>query len=151
MMPVRTIAGFVAAFPSEREADDSPPGRFLAEFIATQLRTEGFNLLGPTERQGWAWDISATVDGIVMNSIVGLVDDTESTPPRQWLITNDHIVGIWSGLFGSQAQRDQRKLAMRRYCEIIHKTMASDDRFSHILWYNKDTIDRPGDSPGTTP
>jgi hypothetical protein len=151
MMPVRTIAGFVAAFPSEREADDSPPGRFLAEFIATQLRTEGFSLLGPSERQGWAWDISATVDGIVISSIVGLVDDTESTPPRQWLITNDPIVSIWSCLFGSQTQRDQRELAMRRYCEIIHKNMASDDRFSHILWYNKETFDRPGDFPGTTP
>ena len=151
MMTIRTIAGFVAAFSSEREADDSPPGRLLAEFIATQLRTEGFNLLGPTERQGWAWDISATVDGIVINTIVGLVDDTESTPPGQWLITNDQTVDIWSRLFGSRAQRDQRELAMRKYCETIHKTMASDARFSQIFWYNKDTFDRPGDCPGTLP
>ena len=151
MIPVRTIVGFVAAFPSEREADDAPAGRSLAEFIAMQLRTAGFNLLGPTERQGWAWDISATVDGVVIDTIIGLVDDMEATPPRQWLITNDHTVGIWNRLFGSRAQREQRELAIRRYCETIHKTISSDDRFSHILWYNMETFDRPGDSPGTMP
>lgn len=150
-MPLRTIVGFVASFPSEREADDAPAGRFLAEFIATQLRTAGFNLIGPNERQGWAWDISATVDGINIDTIIGLVDDLESKPPRQWLITIDHAVGIWNRLFGSRSQRDQREFAMRKFCEIIHKTITSDDRFSHIFWYNKDTCDRPGDSPGTTP
>ena len=150
-MPLKTIVGFVASFPSEREADDAPAGRFLAEFIATQLRTAGFNLTGPIERKGWAWDISATVDDINIDTIIGLVDDVESKPPRQWLITIDHTVGIWNRLFGSRSQRDQRELAMRKFCEIIHKTITSDDRFSYIFWYNKDTFDRPGDSPGTTP
>ncbi len=149
MMPVRTIVGFVAAFPLEREADDAPAGQCLAEFIAMQLRIAGFNLVGPTERQGWAWDISATVDGVVIDTIIGLVDDMESTPPRQWLITNDHTVGIWNRLFGSQAQHNQKELAMRKYCEAIHKTIASDNRFSHIFWYDKGAFDRPGDSPGT--
>lgn len=150
-MPVRTIAGFVAAFPSERKADGAPAGRPLAEFIATQLRATGFNVLGPTERQGWAWNISATVDGVRIDTIIGLVDDIESTPPRQWLITNDHAVGIWNRLFGSRAQREQRELAIRRYCETIHKTISSDDRFSHIFWYNQETFDRPDDSPWTMP
>jgi hypothetical protein len=151
MMPLRTIVGFVAAFPLDREADDAPAGRSLAEFIATKLKLAGFRLLGPNERQGWAWDISATVDEITVDTIVGLVDNMESTPPRQWLITNDHTVGVWNRLFGSRAQRSQRELSIRRYCEAIYKIIASDDRFSHILWYNKETFDRPGDSPGIAP
>ncbi len=128
--------------------------RLLGDFLLNSLQRNfelKVSIFSANRTPRWAWDISATVDGIVINTIVGLVDDTEATPPRQRLITNDHIVGIWSRLFGSQAQRDQRELAMRRYCETIHKIMASDDHFSHIFWYNKDTFDRPGDSPGTTP
>jgi hypothetical protein len=109
-MPLRTIVAFVASFPSEREADDAPAGRFHAEFIATHLRTAGFNLIGPNERQGWAWDISATLYGINLDTIIGLVDDMESKPPRQWLITIDHAVGVWNRLFGSRSQRNQRDL-----------------------------------------
>jgi len=150
-MKLRTIVGFVAAFRSERESDDSPAGRSLVEFVATQLGNAGFNLLGSDERQGWAWDISATVDGVTIDTIVGLVDDMESTPPRLWLITSDQRANLWNRLFDSRDKRDRRDLSIRRYCESIHKAMVADDRFSHIVWYNKDTFDKPGDSPGTSP
>ena len=150
-MTVRTIVGFVAAFPSDREGDGAPAGRLLAEFIATNLRSTGFNLLGPNERQGWAWDMSATKDSITVNTTVGLVDDMESTPPRQWLVTNDYTVSIWNRIFGSRSQHEQRDRSIRRYCEAIQKIMESDGRFSQILWSNKATFDRPGDSPGYSP
>lgn len=150
-MTLRTIVGFVAAFPSDRDADDSPAGRLLAEFVTARLIDAGIQLVGPREREGWAWDVSANVDGITIDTIVGLVDDMDSSPPRQWLITNDATIGFWNRLFASRAKRDQSELSMRRYCEAIHRILVSDDRFSHILWYNKQTFDRPGDEPGATP
>lgn len=150
-MTLRTFVGFVAAFPTDRGAGDLPAGQLLADFLAAQLKSAGIETLGPYDREGWAWDISANVDSTPIATIVGLVDDMDSAPPRQWLITNDATVDIWSRLFAFRTKREQTELSIRRYCEAIHAILVSDERFSHILWYHKATFDRPGDKPGPSP
>jgi hypothetical protein len=150
-MTLRTVVGFVADFPIDHGADDSAPGRLLADFLAAQLKSSGIETVGPYEREGWAWDISANVDGIPIVTIVGLVGDMDSTPPRQWLVTNEASFGIWSRLFCSRTKREQAEVSLRRYCEALHAILVSDDSFSHLLWYDIETFDRPGDKPEPMP
>jgi hypothetical protein len=150
-MSLRTYVGFVADFPADRGEDDSPAGKELADFVATRLRDDGIDVEGPEEREGWAWDLTATSNGTRIDTIVGLVDDWTSTPPRQWLITNEPTAGFWSRIFGSKTRVDERHQTLRHYCEALHAALIGDRRFSHILWYNKDTFDEPGDEPAASP
>lgn len=150
-MTLRTYVGFVANFPSDRGQDDSPAGKELADFVAAELKRAGIDLRGPDEREGWAWDITANVNGTLIDTIVGLVDDMESKPPRQWLITNESGLSFWNRMFGSRQLLDQRERSLRQYCETLHHTLTSDPRFSHILWYSKETFDKPGDEAGPSP
>lgn len=150
-MKLRTYVGFVADFPTDRGEDDSPAGKELADFVATRLRNGGIDVKGPEEHEGWAWDLTANSDGTRIDTIVGLVDDWTPTPPRQWLITNDSEVGFWNRIFGSKERVDQREAALRQYCEVLHAALIGDRRFSQILWYNKDTFDKPGDEPAASP
>ena len=150
-MPLRTFVAFVAEFPTDRGVDDSPAGRQLARFVSAQLKNAGIDVREPEEHAGWAWDITANVDGTSIDTIVGLVDDMDSIPPRQWLITNDSELSLWSRMFASSGRRHQRELALRRYCEALHAALTADPRFSHLVWYNKETFDRPLDEPGSSP
>lgn len=106
-MALRTFVQFVASFPTDRADDDAPAGEELARFVVAQLKSNGFDVRGPEEREGWAWDITSTVDGVVIDTIVGLVDDMESVPPRQWLVTND--AGIFRFGIGSSGRQPQDK------------------------------------------
>lgn len=150
-MTPRTIVAFVADFPTDRGEDDSPAARELAGFVVAQLRNAGIDVRGPEELEGWAWGITASLNGTPVNTIVSLVDDMESTPPRQWLITNDSELSLWSRMFGSSGRRHQREISLRRYCETLHAALTADPRFSDILWYNKETFDKTGDQPGLSP
>lgn len=150
-MALRTFVAFVANFPSDRSEDNAPAGRELASFVATELRNAGIDVRGPEEREGWAWDISASVNETPINTIVGLVDDMDSSPPRQWLITNDSELSLWNRLFDSRGRRHQREMALRQYCETLDAALKADSRFSHILWYNKDTFDKPDEESGLSP
>lgn len=150
-MTPRTFVAFVADFPTARGGDDSPAGRELAGFVATQLGNFGIDVRGPNEREGWAWDITASLNGTSIATIVGLVDDMDSTPPRQWLITNDFEPSFWNRLLGSSKKRMQREIELRRYCETLHAALSADPRFSQIYWYNKMTFDKPGDKPSAPP
>ena len=150
-MSLKTYVGFVADFPSDRGDDDSPAGKKLADFVASQLKNAGIDVRGPEERDGWAWELTSQIDSTAIDTIVGLVDDMNTIPPRQWLITNDSNLTVWQRLFGTHSFREQCEKAMRRYCETLHRSLAPDPRFSHLLWYNKATFDKPGDEPGDSP
>ncbi|SFH94672.1 hypothetical protein [Planctomicrobium piriforme] len=150
-MALRTYVGFVAHFPVDISRDDEPPGKELANFVATLLKGAGIRAHGPDEPEGWAWNIFAGIDGITVDTLVGLVDDLDATPPRQWLITNDSDLSIWNRLFGSRDARLEHENALRRYCEILHAAFTADPRFSHIRWYDKKTFDKPDDEPGASP
>ena len=150
-MILRTFVAFVATFPTDRGEDDSPAGKELADFVAAKLRNAGVDVHGPEEREGWAWDITANVNGTPIDTIVGFVDDMDSASPRQWLITNDSRMGLWSRMFGSRDRWNKRESALRRYCETLHATLTSDPRFSHILWYDNETFDKPRDEPSSSP
>lgn len=150
-MTVRTFVGFVADFPSQRK-EDEPPGRELAQFIYASLVRAGFNTTRPENRGDYAWDMVTRQDGLEIVTIVGLVGDLESDPPRQWLITNDCHIPFFRKLLGQgQEWRARRERLLRRFCEAIHQSMSDDRRFSAIYWYWADTFDQAGDQPGEEP
>ncbi len=149
-MSVRTYVGFVADFPTEPIGND-PSGQELAAFVVQRLRDAGFAVEAPGDREGWAWDFYTKYDELEIQSIVGLVDDMESQPPRQWLITNDCEPGLFQRLFSGNRLAEKRKLLRRRFCDSLHQIMSADSRFSHIVWYNKDTFDKPDDQPAASP
>ena len=84
-------------------------------------------------------------------TIVGLVDDMEGTPPRQWLITSHCELGFFKRLFGNKALTEKRDQFLNAFCGKLHAIISSDDRFSHIHWYDEKTFDKPGDQPDTAP
>lgn len=150
-MSVRTIVGFVADFPTEPIGND-PPGQELAAFVAQGLKDAGFAVEAPGDREGWAWDFYTKDEALEIQSIVGLVDDMDSDPPRQWLITNDCCnQGFLQRLFGTNQPSEQRQQMLRRFCDALHQIISADSRFSHIAWYNEDTFDKLDDQPGASP
>lgn len=148
-MSLRTIVGFVADFPTN--SNDDPPGQELAAFVAQRLSDAGFAVDGPRDREGWAWDFYTKEDELEIMSIVGLVDDMDSDPPRQWLVTNDCELGFFKRLFGAKGLAEKREQLLRKFCDKLHQIISADSRFSHIAWYNKETFDKPDDTPGTSP
>lgn len=149
-MSLRSFVGFVAEFPAEHD-DIDPPGKELAAFVAARLRNAGFDVTEPTDREGWAWDFDITHDRLKIISIVGLVDDMNSDPPRQWLITNDCQLGFFSRVFGGQALAHKRDRFLRELCDALHEIISTDTRFSHIAWYNKETFDKESDVSSDSP
>ncbi|MCA2949054.1 MAG: hypothetical protein ACK5EU_16735 [Pseudanabaena sp.] len=150
-MSVRTIVGFVADFSTEPIGND-PSGKELAAFVAQRLKDAGFAVEAPNNREDWAWDFYTKDDELKIQTIVGLVDDMDSDPPRQWLITNDCCeLGFFQRLFGTNHLAEKRKQMLRRICEALHQIISADSRFSHIVWYDEDTFDNPDDQPGASP
>ena len=149
-MSVRTFVGFVADFPIE-PIDDNPPGKELAVFVAQRLNDAGFAVDDPGDREGWAWDFYTKDDELEIMSLVGLVDDMDSDPPRQWLITNDCELGFFKRLFAAKGLAEKREQFLRKFCDHLHQIISADSRFSHIVWYNKETFDKPEDQPGASP
>ncbi len=149
-MSVRSFVGFVADFPTQHNGLD-PPGKELADLIAHRLADAGFAVDGPGDREGWAWECYTKDDQLEIITIVGFVDDMELDPPRQWLITNYCELGFLRRLFGGKLLEEKRCRFLRRFCEAMHQFITCDDRFSGVVWYNKETFDRPGDQPGATP
>lgn len=149
-MSVRTFVGFVADFPIKHDGGD-PAGKELADFVAQHLVQAGFTVDGPSDREGWAWDLYTKEDELEIMTIVGFVDDMEATPPRQWLITSDCELGFFKRLFRTKTLIERRDQFLRTFCETLHGIISVDDRFSHITWYNKETFDKPGDQPAATP
>ncbi|MBC7855161.1 MAG: hypothetical protein IAF94_17150 [Pirellulaceae bacterium] len=149
--PVKSIVSFVASFPQEYTDDGAPPGEELANFIASSVRQSGLASGVPDERGGWAWEFVTKDDGAEVFSIVGLVDDMDLKPPRQWLITISVNSGFFSRLFGGSGAAAKREKLLRIVCEAIHKRIQSDDRFSEVRWYSDKTFDQPDDQPGLMP
>jgi hypothetical protein len=80
-MAVETHVGFVADFPSDY--DGGPPaGLELATFISQQLRDRGFDTEAPADHEGWSWEFVTVDSEFRVYTIVGLVGDMESDPPR---------------------------------------------------------------------
>ena len=115
-MTVRTYVGFVAAFPDEYDGG-APAGIELAEFISTQLNNRGFDTDSPTERGGYAWEFGSDVSEYKIWTIVGLVGDLDSNPPRQWLIMNDSKPGLFKRLFRGKQAVDEHQKSLRHFCE----------------------------------
>ena len=149
-MTVCSYVGFVAAFPAGDDSDN-PPGIELAEFVTAELRSAGFNSGRPEDREGWAWEFITIHKDCEIQSIVGLVDDMKATPPRQWLITNDLQSGFFARLIGGKKLASHHSTVIHEFCSALNRIMHTDSRFTHVVWYNKDTFDMPGDQSGMVP
>ena len=149
-MSVKTYVGFVADFPAEPNGDN-PPGQELAAFVAQRLKNAAFAVDDLGDRDGWAWDLCTKDDELEIMSVVGLVDDMDDNPPRQWLITNDCELGLFKRFLGAKGLAEKREQFLRNFCNNLHQIISADARFSHIVWYNKETFDKPDDQPGDTP
>jgi hypothetical protein len=152
--PLHTIVGFVADFPVLKLAVD-PAGKEMADCLHAELIKAGFAAAPPEDYEGWAWDICTRDGDAEVTTRVGLVDDMETSPPRQWLITNEGftITPILKSLFGRESIEAvaKREGLLRRVCETLHGFMKSDVRFSHLNWYDAQTFDKPGDVPSGKP
>jgi len=148
-MSVRTFVGFVADFPTENN-DFAAPGKELAAFVSKGLKDAGFTVDEPCDN-GWAWDFSTKDGKLEIMSIVALVDDKDSIPPRQWLITNYCELGFFQRLFGAKTLAETREHFLRKFCDNLHQIISADSRFSHIVWYDEETFDKPNDQLGATP
>lgn len=149
-MTLHTIVGFVGDFPV-RDDGVEPAGKELAEFVHAQLTKAGLRTSVPQIREGWAWDMYTRDGDRQAMTIVGLVDDMDGNPPRQWLITNDCSIPLFKRLFGKGEFEAKRETLLKHLCETLHTSMSSDARFSHVTWYKKDTFDKPGDVPSSKP
>jgi len=149
-MTLHSLVGFVAGFPMRNDGVE-PAGKELAEFVHAHLAKAGFATSAPANREDWAWEMY-TRDGKLTNeTIVGRVDDMTSTPPRQWLITNDCPRNVSRWLFRKAEFLVEREKFLRRFCEAIDQAMKADSRFSHISWYDPETFDKPGDVASDRP
>jgi len=139
----------VADFPVEADAD--PAGKELAAHVQSILTAAGFSSSSPDEREGWAWEFTTKHDAMTIDSIVGLVDDFESKPPRQWLVTNNCKLPLLKRICGGAGAAAKRDSILKGFCTAIHAAISADSRFSDIVWYNAKTFDKLNDEPGESP
>ena len=138
------IVSFKTRFPPE----GSPPGRQLADFIVQSLEDASIKPLALSEREGWAWTISAQDGQVRIESIIGYIDDG----PRQWLITNAARVPLLSKIWKGRTTAEQKEAALRQYCEALHRAIKNDPRFHTIRWYAQESFDSDhGDTWGEAP
>ena len=149
-MAPKTYVGFVAEFPDDYDGGD-PAGFELAEFVSSELRSLGYSVESPFDNEGWSWEFVTKSAKLQVYTIVGFVGDTESEPPRQWLITNDSKPGILKRLVGGNSIVMEHEEFLTTFCNQMHRIIDSDDRFSHIAWYNSNTFDQPNDQPSSKP
>ncbi|MDB6024420.1 MAG: hypothetical protein JWM68_643 [Verrucomicrobiales bacterium] len=155
--PLHTIVGFFADFPVTQQAVE-PAGKELATFFYQELLKAGFVASAPEDYEGWAWDICTSDGAAHVTTRVGLVDDMDTAPPRQWLVTNEGSTmrPLLKRLFGgdnfNKALADEKQeMLLRRVCETLHTVTKRESRFSHLTWYNERTFDKPGDVPNDKP
>ena len=154
--PLHTIVGFVAHFPVVQGVE--PAGKELATFLWEELLKAGLIASEPEDYEGWAWDICSCDGATHVTTRVGLVDDMDDSPPRQWLVTNEVLTvrPLLKRLFGGDnfdqtAAEEKERMLLQRVCEALHSVMKREPRFSHITWYNERTFDKPGDVPSDKP
>lgn len=147
----KSFVGFVADFPSTRD-EGVAAGEELTVFLHGQLAQAGFKLTEPIENGSHGWDFTGrSDDGIKVFTTVGLVDDLEGEPPRQWLMTNEAPLPFFSRVFGKSKAEVRRNAFLKDYCGAIHRAMTADGRFSEIWWHDMRTFDLHGDQPGREP
>ena len=153
---LHTIVGFIADFPAKAYGPEhgvEPAGKELSVFLHSELNKAGFTVAAPEDYEGWAWDICVRDGAAEVTTRVGLVDDMNTSPPRQWLVTNDGytIRPFLKRLFGGAEKTADHEPLLRRVCNVLHTAMANDARFSHLKWYDAQTFDKPGDVPTDKP
>ena len=140
---LRSFVSFEADFPTNGQ----PPGKELADFIASALRDKSVGCTGPEEREGWAWQVFWQAGSIQLESIIGFADDA----PRQWLITTYAHVPFLRKIFVVGIQREREK-NLRQFCEVIDGVLKDDGRFATIRWYTQHDFDGDyGDTWGEAP
>ena len=112
---------------------NDPPGRELATFIADALRRQGFDVIGPDDREGWAWDMTCRLPNVRIDCIIGAVDDR----PRQWLVTTAPRVSLVDRLRGRKHLNVQTG-----FYESLDQILKTDGRFHAIRWYFQADFDR---------
>jgi len=150
MTSPRTFVGFVANFPVDASGSE-PAGKALAQFVHSLFVKAGLNSSTPADREGWAWEIHTRDGDLEVTTIVGLVDDMEATPPRQWLVTNTCRIPLLKRLFAAANSQGSRDRMLQALCDVLHTGISRDERFEHVLWYEEKSFDKPGDVPGAHP
>lgn len=146
------FVGLVADFPTERDEEGEAPGKELTEFTRSAFKDGGFEVTEAWDNGGWSWQFDfSTREGARITTTIGFVDDMESNPPRQWLVTNDISLPFFKKLFGGAALKESASAILKKYCEALHGKISSDSRFKHVLWYDPQTFDQPGDEPTQHP
>jgi hypothetical protein len=142
-MSLRSFVSFEADF----STDGQPPGKELADFIASALREKSLGCTGPAEREGWAWEVFWRAGNIQVESIIGFADDA----PRQWLITTYSHVSFLRKIFIAGIEQEREK-TLRQFCEAIDNALQDDGRFATIRWYTQQEFDGDyGDTWGEAP
>ena len=135
---LRTIVSFEAADYSHERTNDDPPGEELAHFIGKSLSESGFKVVGPENREDWAWNISIKEEGFQIEIIIGFVDDKEI----QWLITNHLHLSLARKIFKTNETKSAGTIYLRRLCDAIHKSLSSNNRVRSIRWYRQGDFDQ---------
>jgi hypothetical protein len=143
---MRTFVSF--EFDSSQESLlGNPPGQELAQYLCEGLKSAGLHVIGPKNREDWAWDFVFDKGCYQIESIVGHVDYR----PIQWLITTYLHLKFWKKLFPGKLFKANAESTLQRYCQEIH-SLLSDSRFSSVRWYDQkefdqNLTDRWGSSP----
>jgi len=132
---MKTIVSFNSDFPTVSE-NEMPVGLELSQYIYKALTKAGYQIVGPNDREGWAWDFVVQKEGYQIEAILGYVSDNQ----LQWLITTHAHFSLINKVFGRKVAMEKSKLEMSDFCGVINDSL-SDEKFSHIRWYAQDSFD----------
>lgn len=133
---MKTFVSFESDFPC-KENIEFPCGQELAQYFSDGLKKSGFQVVGPNNREDWAWDLLLNKKGYQIESIIGYVNDSSI----QWLITTYLHLPFWKNIPFLNTKNDQSTNDLQNFCKVIDELL-SNNHFSKVRWYDQESFDK---------
>jgi|GEM_PF-3033679 len=141
---MRTHVTFQADF-SKEAGPSEPAGRDLAQYVASQLGTVGFEAGAPEAHEGYAYTFTCRRAKQTLVVFVGLVDDGV----QEWLVYVEPHVGTttaWLRKVGIGSPRKTDAPLLEELCASIHQCLRDNQRFRSVRWYTTEGWDTDPDA-----
>jgi hypothetical protein len=133
---MNTIVSFNSDFPAICK-NDIKVGFELSQHIYGALTKSGFEIIGPSNREGWAWGFLVQKNGYQIEAIFGYVNDEQ----LQWLITMHVHLSLVNRIFHKKKTSKKSTVDLMSFCNAINDLLYNDE-FNNIRWYAQEKFDK---------
>jgi hypothetical protein len=126
---------FDLSWPKEnRDPNDPPVGRDLAEHLRNRLKAIGIEASEPIQGADY-WFLDLAVEGAKFSLVVRWAPF--GRPPEDWWVVEpEKRLGIIKRMFGALTSFND----LRPICEVLHKILDQDPQISDLLWLDEQEL-----------